>query len=1081
MAEPMQRITAPARASLRPQTLARVSRLTVLDRVLRERAQAPQRQLVMITGEGGVGKSVLLGQLLERADERREAGAALLIACGDVHLTTACPTRHELDDAFGAAAGGPALLAMLGQLATDFGSVTLLVDTLDLLVGPETVRPIAALLAAALSIGDVVVTCRYDEYRAYFHDAALATPQLTDRLLPARLPPLTPAEVVRWAELYFEQQTPSNSGDDAEAAAFMEALGVGLWRDGAIRDVCTVPLRLRLTCEVFADRGHLPEELTVTGLYNEYWATRVALHSGRRSADGDAKEQAALAVAALLLADDGRLALTAAKRRLDATLLAGLRMLVSEGVLIETTAGWQFFHQSFAEYAVARWMLAEGVDSAPIVRLAERLQAGQNRLWTIAGSVLTQVDPNDPDTYARLAAQLPPDGLVGAQAHTVAALHQRDPMVLADLVQLVRSRPVLWPAVLPDLGKAPRDVGGVPTIIAGALAQAPGTLAGPAAAAFISLAGRARPAGAADVVVTALEVFAREREKIDQKIVDQHVARVLRTQQRATPTDLLDRLLDRLPALLAAFGPLFAQAAVRVLLANADRLDERQQLAFGRAILDVTAPPLEDAESIALVHLLWRCAALRAERGWHTWRALITDTLPTGPWHNAVVRYAATLAADDIDIRAAVVDDLLEGRGAGTAHVNVFEHVAAADATWIAERLLATTVPTDRLAVGAICSATQAFARDLPPTTATALADWLTPARDGQPRVVWPAQITLLGASVPHQRELFDELTRSNPPTQVLSTAVDAWLFRTTSHVLDELTPQLRTILQSPDPDVQQTRARLEGRRAGYDAEARTWIDRQLLHGLSPRIASTAVKTIADVLRVASAPMDPAIATWMAGLLETRHLDACRGMLALLGDDQRTDPDTYEGLAAELVPVLSRRFEEAVRTEADAQLSQALLDCLIRADRTEPVPADVVRSIFNALQKTVVSGGNRSTTVRILTNFCGTLMAGRFTHDEVHERIGALLTTFDPGTVAKKTVRSVASLLGGVARRDPSGPSWLEELFWRPETPPGSRLAIAEALLSLDNHRASSRAVELTQRPDCPPDVIAFVLPRLRG
>ncbi|GAA2897456.1 hypothetical protein Acy02nite_65130 [Actinoplanes cyaneus] len=1074
------RIIAPAQSSLRPLTLARVKRQTLLDRAMKHQRET-DRRVVMLTGEGGIGKSVLLGQWLETINADPDRGAAALVACGDVQLSESGATRNQVDDAFGAAIGRQPLLATLGQLRADHGRVTLLVDTLDLLTGPGTVSPIAALLAEALEIAEVVVTCRHDEYRAYFENAVQTAPRLADRLVAVPLPPLSPAEVVDWAGRYSAQHPAATGADDVETAAFMESLREGLWREGAIRDVCTIPLRLRLTCEVFTRHGHLPEELTVTGLYDAYWESRVALHGGRRSAVSDAKQDAALAVAAQLLGDEGHLALTVPARRLDAGLRSGLRSLASEGVLIETKTGWQFFHQSFAEYAVARWMLAEGVDGAPIATLSKQLADGQTRLWTIAGSALAQVEPEDAATFTRLATHLPPTGPVGVQAHTVAALHQHDPAVLTRLVETVRVRPELWPAMLPALGKAPRDVEAVPAVVAGALAQDPPALAGPVTAAFTSLAGRARPARAASVVTTALSAFHREHARCDRKVIDQHVSRVLQTQQRPVPADVLDQLLDRLPDYLAAFGPLFRQAVVRVFLANAETLDESQILAFGRAVLAVTAPPLDDDEPVALMRLLWRCAPLRAEHGWSAWRTLITGTLPEGLWHNAVVRFAAALAADDASVRAEIVDDLVQGRGAGTPHVNTFEHVVKATPEWVAARLLAGPVPTDRMAVGAVTSSAPLFAAGLPVADAAALADWLTTVRDRQPRLVWPAQVALLGGSVPRQKQLFDELIRTNPSGAVLASTVDAWLFRSTRQVLDELTPQLRQILSGSNSDVLQTRARLEGRLAQDDPSARAWIREQLLERPSPRIASTAVKTIADGLAAIDRPMEPATAAWLAELVGTRHNDACRGILALLADERRTGPEAFAALAASLVPVLADRFEESLRGSADPQLSQALLDCLIRADGTAPIAPEVVRSMFDAVWANIPGSTAQAALVRIVTTLSGTLLARRLPRDEVRDLIGARLAGFDPGAIANKTVRAVASLLGGLARRDPAGPDWMEDLFWRPDTALSTRLSIAEALLSLDDNRITSHAHRLTQQAGCPDEVTAYVLPRLRG
>jgi hypothetical protein len=390
--------------------------------------------------------------------------------------------------------------------------------------------------------------------------------------------------------------------------------------------------------------------------------------------------------------------------------------------------------------------------------------------------------------------------------------------------------------------------------------------------------------------------------------------------------------------------------------------------------------------------------------------------------------------------------------------------------------------------MGAIASASGSFAQQLSPDMAQQLVRWLTPARDRRPRLVWPAQITLTGGSVSAHRQLFGELVRSNPTATVMDGAVDAWLFRTTVQVLDELAPLLRAQLQGNDPDVLQTRARLEGRRFEWDPQARGWIAASVLNGPSPRVAGTAIKTIADVVNVSGSPLSRSNADWLADLVPSMHSDAARRVLILLRAPDVVDDTTFEALAPRIAPLVTARFSAAIRANEDPQVVQAALDCLIRVDGCAPVDPNLVRTMFDALAQFIpkmtqaaLPTNTTAAAIRTMTNLCGTLMSRRLPAEEIRERIAILLADFEPAAVANKSVRSIGSMLNGIVKRGQAGPEWLDDLFGRETTTLGVRLAIAEALLDQDNHRTASRAAGLKDRSDCPPEVVAYILPRLRG
>lgn len=185
-----------------------------------------------------------------------------------------------------------------------------------------------------------------------------------------------------------------------------------------VQQVCSLPVRLELACLTFADRGALPEDLSVTGLYQEYWNVRVRAH-------GSDKEPAALQVARHVVTPAGRFTMRVPKAHVPDDVRAGLDALISKGVLHELTSDWEFFHQTFAEFAHARWALAQGVQSAEISQLIERTASGAANSWAVLLSMLLQVD--DFADYQVVARLMPMTSADAVQTQTLGALQRAEP------------------------------------------------------------------------------------------------------------------------------------------------------------------------------------------------------------------------------------------------------------------------------------------------------------------------------------------------------------------------------------------------------------------------------------------------------------------------------------------------------------------------------------------------------------------------------------------------------------------------------------------------------------------------------
>ena len=800
-----------------------------------------RRQSLVLVGEGGMGKSVLLGQLIHRISDHSAAaqsgniplaGAATLVTCASVSPGITLINVADVDAAFGSALGSVAeyyggVIGLLAAQKAEYGAATLLIDTLDLLITEHSLASLAGFIAEALETADVVFTCRTHEYNNYLQDASQSAPRLDKRIIKLNLPGLPPDEIIAWAQAYIEQ-TDRRAAE--EESGFLRSLRGGIDQNGPLRQVCSVPVRLALTCETFAASQHVPEDLTVTDLYDSYWEARIRRDKGRAgTAGGDAKEQAALDVASHTVTSEGSIALHVPKGQLDPHHLRGLRLLASEGILRDLGTVWEFFHQTFAEYSYARWLLTRGIASGDIRRLSSGLHSGQTGLWPVVRSLLLQI-PEDAD-YQAVANQLQLVGPEGAYTQTLAALRRLGSESLQTLVDSIKDDPQLLAAALPALADAPsRHIRAAIDFTSDAMVRHAATLASVAAFTLGSLLPRSKSEELPVLLSQALGSLIAVRAQLSSVTWEHLASTILR------PLIGISDLSESLPVLWSKYESLSGagrQAIVRIHLARS--LSAEEAARFSQGALSVALPPLRDDEATRLLGLFWNCHEVRDTRGWASWRDLLSTELPRD-WQKAQTNFIAQMAAQDEEIGRQIVDDLREARVArASLHVQVFKKLVELRAGWVAPLLLSHRPPSEALSAAGVAEGISSFVGRVDSATRTALISWLIPCRRVAPRSIWPAQISLASNSVPVHEEIFDELMEANEPQPVVDSALDAWLFHAPVSVLTELTTRLRGILRGTDVRTRGSRARLEGQLVLWDEEARSWIEREMLHGSSPQ------------------------------------------------------------------------------------------------------------------------------------------------------------------------------------------------------------------------------------------------------
>jgi hypothetical protein len=354
-------------------------------------------------------------------------------------------------------------------------------------------------------------------------------------------------EIVEWARDHIARlDIPA-----ADRVAFLESLEGGLRSSGSLRQVCALPVRLALTCETFRQHRYVPEDLTVTGLYNAYWDLRVLRHPG---GVGDAKERAALDVASHVVGASGAIELRVPKGRLGAVDAGGLAMLASEGVLRDLGTSWEFFHQTFAEYGHARWLLSQGVGSVQVREFTGRVTGGRGTLWPIATSLLLQSRTDD--EYRDLVGSLPADTLDGVRGCTLGALQREPKGPLDELLADLSGKPELLCVAVPALGEAPeRHLPCAVDAVAEALRKHPKELTEVAVGSLVSLLART---DAAVPLAVALDALIAVRKKVDEAAWDSHAERVLGLHPNP-PAQIRSVALDRYRRL----GPLGRRAVLR--------------------------------------------------------------------------------------------------------------------------------------------------------------------------------------------------------------------------------------------------------------------------------------------------------------------------------------------------------------------------------------------------------------------------------------------------------------------------------------------------------------------------------------
>ncbi|MEH1887871.1 NACHT domain-containing protein [Nostoc sp.] len=397
----IQRNSLCARVALDPYILPRINRQDLLKDCLtaiRRGVVEQKRRVVPILGAAGYGKSTILGSIY---DELVQAGTAWvgLVRCNDL-IETAETFAPEIGEKLSGVKESIVEIAV--RLHSQHGRGVLLIDTLDLVLEKRLVPVLRNILLRLLECGTTVVfTCRDADFRDFFEPYHESFAGFHESIERCQVPNFNTEEVREAARAFCQielKQTPAGATNFAQKI-------VSLSTDSkSLADITCNPLLLALLCKLFGEDGNVPEDLTVSQLYQMYWDLRIAISRKPRADSrriGMAKKNLCLGLAALMYhASEERLRdfVYETQLELDEVEFLAYEELFSDGVLQELGADRvSFFHQTFLEYAIARYFVSTPEGEIHKQQILNHLQQQQNAyaqyfIWSVIRQLLNLVN-----------------------------------------------------------------------------------------------------------------------------------------------------------------------------------------------------------------------------------------------------------------------------------------------------------------------------------------------------------------------------------------------------------------------------------------------------------------------------------------------------------------------------------------------------------------------------------------------------------------------------------------------------------------------------------------------------------------
>jgi hypothetical protein len=454
-----------AREALTPRILERIPRKIVQEKYLvaiTRGLEGEQSRLIPIVAPAGYGKSTILGDIYDQLTEAETAWVGLIL-CSTVSVTptyfsfltstyltatyappsSAFPPPSSpgiyqtsaIEAAFGKSlcSASHSIIEVVTQLIAEQGKGVLLIDTLDIIINTDFVPIFNTILRQLLDLGaTIVLTCRDHEYNDYLEPTRERLAGISQRIDRHTVPNFSNTEIRVAAETFFRKLEPDFP---ERGCAFADKILTISTDNRSLKDIIQNPLLLALLCDLFAQDGNVPPDLTVSKLYQRYWQEKVAYSRVDRNSTAllaIEKENLCLTLAHILFErspDKLQESLYRDELGIEFTemIVDAYGELLSEGVLdLLPSRKIHFFHQTLLEYAIAYWLTRHAAQPQRQQLIASLNQPSSHTHYLpILRQHLTIIDESE---FEDLLTQLNPKdlGIFGVIAHAAASRDRPD-------------------------------------------------------------------------------------------------------------------------------------------------------------------------------------------------------------------------------------------------------------------------------------------------------------------------------------------------------------------------------------------------------------------------------------------------------------------------------------------------------------------------------------------------------------------------------------------------------------------------------------------------------------------------------
>lgn len=266
-----------------------------------------KRRVIPILGAAGYGKSTILGTIYDELSAETaaaETGWIALIRCDDL-IESAETFALEVGEKISGKRQSIAEVAK--QLTAERGRGTIAIDTLDIVLTKPLVPVLRNLLQQLLETGTTVAfTCRDTDYSNFFEPYHESFAGFRESVQDGcRITAFSEGEV-REAAAKFVKRKGENLLVDG--SAFADRI-IALSTDSvSLQEIVRNPLLLALLCDLFTELENVPEDLTVSQLYGEYWNWKVSTVRSNLQPQRVriAKEKLCLKIAEIIYSNSGK-------------------------------------------------------------------------------------------------------------------------------------------------------------------------------------------------------------------------------------------------------------------------------------------------------------------------------------------------------------------------------------------------------------------------------------------------------------------------------------------------------------------------------------------------------------------------------------------------------------------------------------------------------------------------------------------------------------------------------------------------------------------------------------------------------